>query len=209
MKSFVFVIASVLFLISCEEMPTTVATEPSIVNERTLIIDTAAENISIQKHLPQIDAVKTAETQKNIAKVENSFSAKSSFGDIHIHIEQKQNLLYINSNSEVVEDFSIAIKGTVTTFIQTDLNADAYNEFYCITNAGDLLAFSSYRNKSFGEIYIPQKPFDFYKNFNELKFWEVKNNKLLLTFSNGENEALNVVRYHLKAGETGFKLIAE
>lgn len=200
MKRIVLMIASFLFLISCEEMPKTEAVESNVVNDRTIIVDTAGENMSIQK---------VAAKAVNQEEVEKPFAAECSFGDIQINIEEKQGKLYINSNCKGVEDFSVSIKGSIDKMIETDVNADGYNEFYCVTNAGDLIAYSSYKNKSFGEIYIPQKPSDFYKEFNELKFWEVKNKKLLLTFSNGSNEQLNVVRYHLKSGEAGYKLMAE
>lgn len=201
MKSIVLLLVSVMLLISCEEMPKTDAVDSKVSSDRTLVIDTAEENFTIEKTIPKVE--------NEDDEVLKTFATECNFGDIQINIEEKQNKLYIHSNSKMVDDFSVGIKGMVDKVIETDVNADGYNEFYCVTNSGDLIAYSSYRNKSFGEIYIPQRPYDFYKDFNELKFWEVKNKKLLLTFSNGTNEQLNIVRYHLKSGEAGYKLIAE
>lgn len=194
MKNFVLFLAISLLFYSCEEMP-----------KNTLEVNENVESVS------SVDSNIINETNsEKLLKTENiSFVDSCLFGDILINIEEKNNKLFITSNSKMVEDFVYELEGEIQSFIVTDVNADGYNEFYCITNHGDILAFASYRNKSFGEIYIPEKPKNFYKDLNEIKFWEVKNNHLLLTFSNGKEQKLNQVRYSLLEGETSFRLEAQ
>ena len=172
----------------------------------------------------QIDKIKTIEKnpieERVTVKVDNPkevivqneekllFKKKVLFGDIEIHLEENNGELSIKSNNEFVEDKSIKIDGFIDTFIETDVDKNGFNEFYCVSNVGDLIAFSSFKNKSYGEISVLKKPFYFYKDCKSVKFWEAKNKSLLITFSNSKNE-LNIVRYKLIQGENSYQLIAE
>lgn len=172
----------------------------------------------------QIDKIKTIEKnpieERVTVKVDNPkevivqneekllFKKKVLFGDIEIHLEENNGELSIKSNNEFVEDKLIKIDGFIDTFIETDVDKNGFNEFYCVSNVGDLIAFSSFKNKSYGEISVLKKPFNFYKDCKSVKFWEAKNKSLLITFSNSKNE-LNIVRYKLIQGENSYQLIAE
>ena len=113
------------------------------------------------------------------------------------------------SNLKTIDTLNIPFNGKMLECIETDVDSNGFNEIYCISNLGDLVAFSSYNDISYGEIYIAQKPNYFYENFNGLNYWEAKDKKLYLSFSNGVENQMNVVRYSLKAGETSFQLLAE
>ncbi|MGB0885387.1 MAG: hypothetical protein ACPGR5_03100 [Chitinophagales bacterium] len=193
MKKLTFAFFSFI-LFSCEEMP---VKEISIIESSTQIEDTTKDEIS--KKQEQIIIQKTIPQQKEF---------RCNFGDIEISIKQEEDEVFIKSNFDNLETFKHKIKGKIVSFFETDVNADGFNEFYCITSNGDLVAYSSYRNKSFGEIYVPQMPNHFYKEIRDLESWEVKNNKLHLTFSNTVDEVLNTVRYKLINGETAYKLEA-
>lgn len=196
MRLTIYGFSAILLLFSCEEMPDK---ETSNLEDRTLIIDTVSENINIQK----------VNSNKQTELNEKQFSAKSNFGDIKITVAQEEHNILVSSETSVVEDLTSVIVGNVTDFIETDVNADGFNEFYAITNAGDVVAYTSYRNKSYGEIYIPVKPYKIYKNIQELKSWEVKDSMLLLTFAVGELQELNTVRYLLAQGEANYILKVE
>lgn len=175
---------SLILFVSCNEKQRENAKDDKISADRTLTIDAPESKASAQKE----------------------FKQTITFGDVKIELEEKNQKLFIQSNSELVENTSLDLDSKLEAIFETDVNADGYNEFYCITKSGDLIAYASYRNKSFGEIYIPKKPRDIYSVFNELKLWEVKKNHLILTFSNGEDKQINVVRYALITGEAGFRL---
>jgi len=195
MKNYIVGVFSIVLFFSCEETPKTSAQNDQQNSERVLILDTLGNEITIEK------SSKIA-TEKPLVQTCN-------FGEVTINLEEKNQKLFVNSNCKVVEDFVIDLDAKLETIFETDVNSDGYNEFYCLTKTGNLIAYASYKNKSFGEIYVPQKPSKFYKDFNELKLWEVKKNHLILTFSNGVDNEINVVRYILKEGETGFILEAK
>lgn len=184
----------ILFLVSCEEMPKEAKKESKTV----ITIDKQEGETVIEKRIPE--KVKTVAPQV--------FKKAIKFGELNINIEEKEDKLFVSSDCEFVEDFSVDLNGVINSFIVTDVDADGFNEFYCVTNKGDLVAYASFNNKSFGEIFVKQKPASFYENFNEVKFWEVKNKKLLITFSIGIDKKLNIVRYSLIKGESGVQLIA-
>lgn len=194
MKKWFYFLFLFIGFISCKENTNTKAQKDSLSGDRVLIIDSAEGNIVV-------------ESENATAK--KLFKQTCNFGDVKINIEEKDQKLFINSNCKVVEDFTVDLDSKLEAIIETDVNSDGFNEFYCVTKTGNLIAYASYKNKSFGEIYIPKKPLDFYSDFNELKLWEVKKNHLILTFSNGGNNQINVVRYALKSGETSFILEAK
>lgn len=186
---------SIFLLVSCNQMSKTNAQNESQSSERAIILDTLGNEIVVEKS----SKVNSDKPLKQTCK----------FGDLTINLEEKNQKLFVSSNCKVVEDFTIDLDAKLEAIIETDVNSDGFDEFYCVTKSGNLIAYASYKDKSFGEIYVPQKPLYFYNDFNELTLWEVKKDHLILTFSNGVNNQINVVRYTLKAGENGFILEAK
>lgn len=186
---------SIFLLVSCNQMSKTNAQNESQSSERAIILDTLGNEIVVEKSSKVISDKPLKQTCK--------------FGDLTINLEEKNQKLFVSSNCKVVEDFTIDLDAKLEAIIETDVNSDGFDEFYCVTKSGNLIAYASYKDKSFGEIYVPQKPLYFYNDFNELTLWEVKKDHLILTFSNGVNNQINVVRYTLKAGENGFILEAK
>ena len=186
----VLIVAVLLFLISCEEAK---QVETQTTGREKVIVE-IEENKDFEK----------------IKKNEKSIlPANVTFGAIYIGVKEESGSIKITSNGDNVEpEILRKLDGNVGAFIETDVDGDGFNEFYIVSNTGDLLAFSSYRNLSFGEINIFKKPNSFYTNSNKFKFWELKNKKLSLAFEDTEGK-LNTVRYKLEQGEASYQLIAE
>ena len=149
----------------------------------------------------------TTETLKPSVIVESVLPQKIHFGDIEVLVS-RNDLLLVSSNEKNAEKYQLKTNGIVTDVIVTDVNGDGVDEFYCITNRGDISAFASFSNKSYGEIYVAKKPLDFYSTIVKVKNWELKNRKLAMTFKNKDG-SFNTVRYKLELGETSFQLIAD
>lgn len=199
MNNIFILITTIIILSSCSEAQ----------NKTANTLKEKSKDVSINKIKKSDSSYETSTKQKNIEPaLEKILPKQVVFGNIEIIVSNKNEKINIKSNNEFVEEQNISLKGKLSKFFETDVDKDGFNEFYGISNTGDMFAFSSYKNKSFGKINIPKKPFDFYKDCYGVKSWEVKNNKLHLTFYNNENK-LFTVRYKLLQGEASFQLMAE
>lgn len=201
-----FILLIVISLFSCEKK------KPSATNQTTAKVVSVNETVS-KDTIESIKAENTTEevTTKQIekgAEIVSILPKNIVFGDLKIEVSELDGRVQINSNSEFVQSFEIPLNGKTDAIIETDVDGNGFNEFYIVTNTGDLAAFSSYNNKSYGQINIAHKPFSFYANCTKVKFWEAKNKKLSITFENAAG-ALNTVRYKLKNGEASYQLVAE
>ncbi len=206
----------IVSLFSCEEKKDTSKNLPKIQNEEShneakksitkIAID---EDLKIEKTANNSIDNSLQNTKENLEpKVKNVLPKNCKFGDIEIEISNTGKLVTIKSNNEFSEEVNKNFEGIADAFIETDVDGNGYNEFYCISNTGDILAFTSYKNKSYGEITIQKKPSDFYTDCKKVKFWEAKNRKLSITFESNSG-ALNTVRYSLQKGEASYQLIAD
>jgi len=203
----IFFLLILLFTFSCSE---TVVEENNII-ENEAQKETKEEKADIPTKEEALEVLEKVDKEKeDLTKpiLKNILPKECNFGDIKIIISEHNDEINIKSNNKFVEDINKTLDGTINAFIETDVDEDGFNEFYCVSNIGDIIAYSSYKNKSFGEIMINRKPSYFYKDCNEVKFWEVKNKQLSITFSNVKDE-LSTVRYKLVQGETAYSLVAD
>lgn len=189
----------VLFLLACERIEQTIETNTASSFQQ----DSSLTQSSLAQKNITIPESSISKEQKNTILLEE----KHYFGDIEISIQQKDSIVHIQSAENTIDPHLFWAKGKIN-IIETDVNQDGFNEIYCVSQQGGLFAIASYRNKSFGEIYIPQKPFSFYKDCQKFISWEVKHKKLSLIFENEKGEA-NIVRYALVEGETSYQLQAK
>lgn len=204
----------IISLFSCErkkpatadQIQTTIPEVKEVVSEQIEKIEKVVDEET--KTADKVDKT-VSKTKELIAKETIAVLPKTVFfGDIKVDISELNGNIVINSNNEFMPSSELPFKGKADALIETDVDGNGFNEFYIVSNTGDLAAFSSYGNKSFGEIYIAKKPFTFYENSVKVKFWEAKNKKLSITFENRQGE-LNTVRYKLKVGEASYQLVAE
>ncbi len=130
-------------------------------------------------------------------------------------------LLIIPSGFEIINDtINQPIDGHLTAAFTGDINQDDYPEFYLVTtSAGSgsyatLFAYASYRNKSYGPIYIPVLDSTLLIGYMGHDQYEIRDNKLLRKFpiylpgdinaqpSGGER----VIEFDLIKGEASFIL---
>ena len=95
----------------------------------------------------------------------------------------------IPSGFEIINDtITIPIDGHLTAAFIGDINQDDYPEFYLVaTSAGSgsyatLFAYASYRNKSYGPIYIPGLDSALLIGYMGHDQYEIRDNKLLRKF---------------------------
>ena len=99
----------------------------------------------------------------------------------------------IPSGCEIINDtITIPIDGHLTAAFTGDINQDDYPEFYLVaTSAGSgsyatLFAYASYRNKSYGPIYIPALNSALLIGYMGHDQYEIRDNKLLRNFFSNE-----------------------
>lgn len=196
----------VISLFSCEKKKpsATSQAQTNVVEVKTVeeVNDTVVENVE------KVEEV-IANTKELKESVEALILPKTVFfGDVKVEISETDGVIDVTSNNEFAGAYNLNLKGKTDAFIETDVDGNGFNEFYIVTNTGDLAAFSSYNNKSFGQVYVPKKPYSFYADCTKVKFWEAKNKKLAISFEDNDGK-LNTVRYKLVKGETSFQLVAE
>ena len=207
MKNIIFLISLLLFF-SCSE-----TAQKKNNNEfvKAKDIESSSKKELTKKDIAsKNEEIKVEKDKKDFEKPTKKeiLPKQCNFGNIKIVVSENNGKINIKSNNEFVEEMNLDLKGKVDAFFETDVDGDGFNEFYCVSNKGDIIAFSSYKNKSFGKINLSKKPYDFYPDCYEVKFWEVKDKKLHITFSNAKDE-LFTVRYSLAKGESAYQLKAE
>ncbi|MFT4645484.1 MAG: virulence-associated protein VagC [Planctomycetota bacterium] len=201
----------VISLFSCERKKTSVKDQVQIVFPKVKeAVSTEKEKVVITE-IEKVEKTDEENTKINLSEESESVQVlpkRVLFGELKVDITEEDEKIQITSTDEFAENLNFSLKGKTDAFIETDVDGNGFNEFYIVTNTGDLAAFSSYNNKSFGQINVAKKPFAFYEDCTKVKFWEAKNKKLSITFENGAGE-LNTVRYKLKMGEASYQLVAE
>ena len=208
-----------ILLFSCKEKETNV--------EIPIIIKDEIDKVHAEPN--EITSVQEAEISiiEEIEKNNEPFSKTLTQNDISFTVScansNSLNALKItpkgftNNNEETIKE----INGTLHKTEIADLNNDGYPEIYCFTYSNDDIpkgtvhAFSSYKNKSYGEIYmVPneqhKKLFDGYAGNDQFSIeghFLVRSFSILNKNSNiFEAEKRQIVKYQLIEGEASYLL---
>lgn len=110
---------------------------------------------------------------------------------------------------KVKSQFEIRPQAPVTEVRTADINGDGFDEVYILTDTSEtdertpaLYAFASYRDRSFGPIYVKAIPKA--KRPDGKSGLHVKDGKLIREFAS--SHGTKSIEYHLRAGEAGFVL---
>ncbi|HMQ47202.1 MAG TPA: hypothetical protein PKA00_06820 [Saprospiraceae bacterium] len=118
------------------------------------------------------------------------------------------------------EPMEKTVDGTLEDAFITDLDKDGFPEVYCIVRSreglgeANIVGFASYRNRSYGEIYVPPFPegSPYMKGYKGGDFYVLENKRILREFpifQGGQDTGKKRrIIYELQRGETSFVLKA-
>jgi|AntRauTorckE5430_2_1112549.scaffolds.fasta_scaffold22744_2 hypothetical protein len=113
------------------------------------------------------------------------------------------------------EETTVDVEGQVVRASLADLNQDSYPEVYIITRREDgtenVYAFASYRNRSYGQIYMAEaRAYTAQRGYEGGDTYELTETKLVCKFpitQDGQRtDEAQTVKYTLKKGETSYRL---
>ncbi len=176
--------------------------------------ETMADSTAVDTTVME-DAPPRLTRARNVFFNETLESGKLKFHVNSPNVDQQNTLVVASEGMEVRDDtFQIIIQGRVTDAQIADLNADTYPELYVFTatpdeaKRGEVYAFASYANRTYGEVYVPAISEDdpMMQDYTGQDEFELVDTALIRRFplSSGRRSLI----YKLEKGEANFRLEA-
>ncbi|KGE87910.1 MAG: hypothetical protein ACE362_13770 [Phaeodactylibacter xiamenensis] len=177
---------------------------------------TATESTSNEASAPEPAEM----TRQSAPPATGPFEEKLTEGTVSFIVESpnsSSNYFTLNTEGMSVrnEETKMEINGAVVRAQLADLNQDSYPEVYIFTRTDDgtkeVYAFASYRNRSYGQIYMAEAENTANQRGREgVETFELTETALLRKFSTPQNGQRNgnpqMITYALKKGETSYRL---
>lgn len=162
----------------------------------------------------------TKMAQQSAPPVQGPFEEKLTEGPVTFIVESpnaKRNYFTLNTEGMSVrnEETKVDVNGQVVRAQLADLNQDSYPEVYIFTRGEggieNVYAFASYRNRSYGQIYMAEaEQYATKRGYQGGDTYELTETRLIRSFSlseEGQRTAESqTVEYALKKGETSYRL---